>query len=393
MNRSHRIVTLLLFPVSFASAADFVQVRTFPTHSRMIIKIDESVSTELKNTKTGFELLLHGVTLAELRANSGDDQKGGAGYQRLNDPRLEGIHIKDGQGEIKIQGKWKFPTGALTLARPVMELFDYRDKSPPEYIVDFWVKESPTLQQVEGKLKQDAYLAERKKVHALSEKKQARRLASLKQEEAYLSSMQVCEIPMSAENDLFLKFNTIHQKVDFSRWISLTTPDSNFSYYRTLKKTRDAKYVRLALDLYKRGSWGLVVRTLDFLNKEYPNSDYSKEMRFLRANTYLKLGLDRQAIDILQKIMSEYDKEEKGSSVALYAAMYLAGKFINDHLTLAAMDNFLWLIQNYSEYENVAVFHLGVAENLYELKQTERAAKEYQWVIENALTDKSRGRL
>ena len=117
---------------------------------------------------------------------------------------------------------------------------------------------------------------------------------------------------MSLENNIFLRLNAIHEKVDFSRWISATTPDAHFDYYRTMKKTRDAKYVRLALDLYKRGSWGLVVRTLDFLDKEYPHSAYFKEMRFLRANTYLRLGLDRQATDILNKIVTDFKKEEKG---------------------------------------------------------------------------------
>ncbi|MEO5970277.1 MAG: tetratricopeptide repeat protein [Bdellovibrionia bacterium] len=392
MIRSHRIVTLFLFisTFSYAFASDFVHVRTYPTHSRMTFRIDDSVSTELKNTKTGFELHLRGSNLADLGAASGEGERWKAGYRKLNDMRLDSIEVSEIQGEIVIQGRWKFPTGPLALANAKMELFDYRDKFPPQYIIDFWVKEGPTIRQQEMKQKQEAYLMERKKVSEFTEKNQARRLASIKEEEAFQSSMRVCETPMSTENDIFLKFSTIHQKVDFSRWISITTPDAKFSYYRTGKKTRDAKYVRLALDLYKRGNWGLVVRTLDFLDKEYPRSDYQTEMKFLRANAYLRMGMEQQAITILKKIIGEYNKGEKGSSVALYAAMFLAGRFLDSHLTLAAMENFLWLIQTYPDYGDVWIFHLGLAECLYALKQTERASKEYQWVKDNAPNEKAR---
>ncbi len=57
---------------------------------------------------------------------------------------------------------------------------------------------------------------------------------------------------------------------------------------------------------------------------------------------------------------------------------------MKENSSLAALEKFLWLIKNYSESKWIWIFHLGVAECFYYLKNTERSLKEYQWVVDNA---------
>ena len=51
---------------------------------------------------------------------------------------------------------------------------------------------------------------------------------------------------------------------------------------------------------------------------------------------------------------------------------------------LAATDSLLWLETNEPNYVDAWVFHLGVAEQLFTLNQTDRALKEYEWVVEKS---------
>src|SRR4051794_23511576 len=75
------------------------------------------------------------------------------------------------------------------------------------------------------------------------------------------------------------------------------------------------------------------------------------------------------------------------SPPALTAAFFLAEKRAKSSSPLAALETFLWLIKYHGTNELSWVFHLGVAESLFALKQVGRAAKEYQWVIDQAPND------
>jgi tetratricopeptide (TPR) repeat protein len=189
-----------------------------------------------------------------------------------------------------------------------------------------------------------------------------------------------CKDPLNETNDVFLPFQPVHQKVDFTRWFSATTPDTHFPYYEPTSKEKDAQYVRLALQFYRQGKFALAIRTLDFFAAEHPKSEYKTEMRFLRANALIKLGLNAEADQILQALMSE----QRNTPVALHSGMFMAMRLVTRKSYLAALESFMWLSQHYPSHNLNWVFHLGAAESLYALRQTERAVKEYQWVVDNA---------
>ena len=364
-----------------------IQLQTFSSHSRLTFRVDDSVEADWKPTVQGFQVFFKGLNYSDFGAPFGHEEKWAAQSREIHDPRLSEVRFREVPGGLMVEGNWKFATGPQAPAEPKMETFNFRDRNPSRLVVDFWVKKGPTFAEVQALEKQRAREASAKKIQNEIKTRIQRRIASEKAKASLDVVDEFCRKPLSEEKDVFLPFLPVHEKVDFSKWISLTTPDAQFPYYEPSSKARDAQYVRLALNLYRKGDYALVIRTLDFLDSEYPASKYHQEMRFLRANTLLKLDLNADAEHILERLRTE----AKNTPVALHSAMYLARRLMERQSPLAANEAFLWLVDHYPAHNLNWVFHLGSAESLYSIKQTDRAAKEYAWIIENAPGDDEKG--
>lgn len=375
-----------------------LRVESLKTHSRIVVRVDESVPSEWKNTGKGFELLLKGIGLSELGAPLGEEREWAAKFVALKDPRVASLRFEEAPGGIRIVGQWRFPEGAQALARPVMESFEYRDKGAAQIVVDLWHKKGPTLAEVNAVKRQTAQLEAMHKAEAQAKDRAERRIASEKRKAELADTGRFCRVPLDEESDVFLRFLPFHEAVDYPRWIATTTPDRNFHYYEpkaaeaegedgaerpaagSAGKSNAAQYVRLALELYRQGKFALVLRTLDFFDTEHSRSEYRHEMRFLRANSMIKLGLDREAEEVLSKLMVD----AREAPVALHSAMFLAARRAGEKAHLQAIEAFLWLIKNHPEHRLSWLFHLGAAESFAGIRQTDRALKEYQWVMEYA---------
>src|SRR5690606_9924724 len=110
------------------------------------------------------------------------------------------------------------------------------------------------------------------------------------------------------------------------------------------------------------------------------DSPYLPEVHFLKANALLKLGNQDQAQEILEQIPLKF----KDSPVALYVVSFFAARLMEEEQYLRAQEKFLWLTRFYPEHRLAWVFHLGIAQASYGLKQTEKAVREYQWMIKTA---------
>jgi predicted Zn-dependent protease len=363
-----------------------IQVETFRTHSRLVLAIDDSVETQWNKTAKGFELFLKGIGLSDLGAPLGEEDRWAERFQNgnIHDPRLASMSIKEVAGGVKIEGVWKFPNGKAAPARPVMETFDFHRSAPAaQYVLDFWAKEGPTLAEEESLKRKQQKSEDLKKADEETRSRLQRRLASEQKRNEQQDVTRFCREPLAETTDIFLPILPLHEPVRFSRWFATTTPDSGYEYFKPDKVSeteKDAQYARLALTLYAQGKPALVLRTLDFMDSEFPDSPHRHEMRFLRANAMLKLNMQAEGEKKLKALLAD----EKDNPVSLFAAEYLASKQFERGQFLEANENFLWLSEHYSTHRLAWVFHLGMAESLYALKQTDRAAKEYQWVIENA---------
>ena len=139
-----------------------IELESFRSHSRISIRADEGVEPIWKDRDGGFELQLKGVWLSDLGAPLGGEQEWASRFlPKLKDDRLEKVEVAETAQGVLVRGWWKFPLGKAKLADPKMERFDFREKSPARYVVDFWPKPGPTVADVEAKKLRDRRMAER----------------------------------------------------------------------------------------------------------------------------------------------------------------------------------------------------------------------------------------
>jgi tetratricopeptide (TPR) repeat protein len=349
----------------------------------MVFGISESVPVVFKKTQKGFELVFKGIGLVDLGASLGEEASWKARFREIKDFRVADLRIQEISGGVQLTGRWQFPMGQRALANPVMETFEYREKDPLRYVVDFWLKPGPTKAQVAELRHKQQIIAGIQQAQLQEKKRLSRKIASLKhskEKDSATTIKKYCEEPLSEQNDVFLKFETLHTPVNFSRWLTEGSADARFTYVKPQKKNKEAQYVRLAIDFYSDSKPGLAIRTLDFFNQDFPQSDFQLQMKFLRANAFLKLGSNQEAEKIFEQISQNYPKTDE----AMYSTLYLSKQLMERKSYLQALEKFLWLIHYFPNHPQQWIFHLGTAECHFALKQTERAEKEYQWVMENA---------
>lgn len=357
-----------------------VTLETKQIHSRLIVRADKTIDVEWKETKTGFEILLKGASPLDLGIPFGSEKLWKKSLARLKDHRLKHVSFKEVKEGLKITGKWKFARGDHAPARPEMKHFLYHSGKPSRVVLDFWPKPGLSIAQArsrERELKQKEALA---RARSIAKRRADRRLAMLKRQQEAADLGKFCRRPLSDESDVFLPFAPVHDEVEFSKWFPSTIADRFYPYLTPTSEEKDAQYFRLAQQLYAQGKPALVIRTIDFFDKEIPESPLRYEMKFLRANALIKLGQQARADSMLKELIAEVPDKP----VSLHSQMYIAAKRIERKEWLLALESFLWLTTHYPSHRLNWVFQLGVAESFYSLKQTERAAKSYQWVVENA---------
>lgn len=357
-----------------------IKVETFRTHSRLSVRVDDGIASDWKATRDGFELVLKGMSLGDLGAPLGEEAIWAARYKELRDPRLAGVEFAEVPGGVRVQGRWRFSQASDAPADPAMEAFDYRERGRSRLVVDFWVKEGPTVGQVRTQAAATRRIASVKQ-HEDDEKARISRRIAREQARLVAEDPKLfCGTPLSERTDVFLQFLPVHEPATFAKWFSTSAPDADFPYYEPKGKERDAQFVRLALKLYREGNHALANRTIEFFETECKDSTYRAQMRFLRANALLKLGMKDEA----EQMLREMARETKGTPVGMHAGMYLAMHQFTAKNYLGALEQFKALSERQAESRMAWVFHLGVAECARALRQTDRAAQEYTWVAENA---------
>jgi tetratricopeptide (TPR) repeat protein len=376
------LASLVALAGSGVSHAESLKLDTFRTHSRLSFRVDDGVVSDFKPTEQGFELMLKGQGLSDLGAPLGEEAAWAERFKNLRDPRLASLEFAEVEGGLKVRGLWKFGHGPDDPANPVMEAFDYRERERSALVLDFWVKEGPTFKQVSAHREATRRIASVKK-HESDEKARAeRRIAREKARAEAEDPRRFCRTPLSSRSDIFLEFLPVHEPVVFARWFQTGAPDADYPYFEPQGKAKDAQYVRLALKLYRDGNFALANRTIDFLEQEVPGSTFRSEMRFLRANALLKLGLTEEGNSLLKEIQ----REAKPTRVSLQAGMYLTLQQWEAKNYLGALESFSGLAEKHSGNKLAWVFHLGAAECARALRQTDRAVLEYQWVADRAPT-------
>ncbi len=382
MTKIHRIVFLTFIPIFCGfNKLGAIHLESFKTHGRFLFQIDQATPVEWKSDFKGFKLIFKGISVSDLGAGLGSEEQWKTQVEHLTDPRLKSIKIKEKVNSVELSGSWKFPQGKWAYAKPEMEVFQYRQDHPDRYVVDFWYKEGPSVEQALRRKNQTELVSISNRIREHAKAIDFFKKKRLEQEAELIDPKRFCERPLDEKYDVILRFNPVHDKFDFSKWLPTNVPDKNYEYKIPTENDKQSQYVRLAYHLYSKDDPALTLRAIEFYEQEFRhNLKYQLEMKFLKSSALVRLGYTREAESLLRGIMVD----SPGSEEALRAALYLVSKYMAKSLNLQILSTFMWLSEHYQNHSLVWVFHLGAAEAMYDLGQTERAGKEYRWLIENS---------
>jgi tetratricopeptide (TPR) repeat protein len=357
-----------------------VELQTRGSFSRLELSIDSSFHPKLTDSSKGFRIEVPSATLMDVGVPFGAEKRFNEYLESVRDDRISNIRVRELESRLVIEGEYRFPKGKLALATPKMEHFDFKKEESGRFVIDFFYQKGPTLAEVEKLRKETRGLRERAAIDLLKKKEQEKRASREKRILDGRNAMLFCEQPFDRSTTVFLKFRAEHPGLSFSAYFPERIPDHRFQYSEPSEKGEAADMVRLALKLGRENKHGLTVRTVEFLEKEYPKSPYLKEMLFLKANAYYRMGYEERGRALLQALA----KSARGSEVGLQTAGFLAARSFQNQDWLAALEAFLNLKREMPDHALVWLFRYGIAESLYRIKQGEQAQGEYEWLSKNA---------
>ncbi len=380
------LVALTVSPSVLAeNLSNFIRLQSFKTHGRVSLRVDPSVEVQALSApepSQGFVLLLKGLVLSDLGAPFGAEQQWAREVEAVavRESRLSKLTLTEREDGVVVSGKWKFAPGSAAPADPKMETFHYRKTDTSDYVIDFWPKPGPTVGEVkaaaERKARDARLAAARKKMKG----RQERRIANEKLRAELDDNLRFCREPWNEKREIFLPFRPLQTEFDFSKVLPAKSADKNHEYLKAAGESEEASLFRLAVKLHRSGKPALVLKTLDFLESRASQPEIKIEARFLKANALIELGYDEPAMAQLKLVLTE----GRSSKAAYHAASLLAFRALEAKDSLGSLEQFLWLVQYHSKSPDAWLFHFGAAESLASLKQTQRAAAEFRWVMENA---------
>ncbi len=360
--------------------SDSLSVQHQSSFSRLSISLDDSFKPTIQERATGFELHIPAATLLDIGVAFGGEADFNRYLSKIKDPRISKLEAKEKDSELIISGKYSFPTGKDALSKAAMEHFDFHQKEKGKFIVDFWYKKGPTLVEAEKMRKiQDSKNTTKLKDEILKKDSDKRALRQKRIDESR-NSLKFCETPLDRENTLWIKYRAEHPVVNLNTYFPEFIPDHGFVYKEPPGKNEEEQMVRLALKLSRENKHALVVKTIDFLSKEYPNSKFLTEMDFLKASSYYRLELYDQGRALIQ----ELSKRVVGTEVGLQCTAFLAVQSFRKEEWLSALDSFLKIQKDLPNHPLIWLFRYGAAECLYQIRQYDQARVEYEWLQKNA---------
>ena len=376
------LVVLSLSSLAHA-ASDFdgsIEIETQSSFSRLKIAIDESFKPLIQENKGGFEIVIPAATLMDIGVPFGSEESFNQYLAKIKDQRLTSLSVHEKESKLIISGKYKFPSGAEALQVPVMEHFDFRRNEQGKFIADFFYRKGPTLaeaNQTKKKVRAKQLDLDRE---ALIKKENERKISRDKRMIDSKNALLFCDQPMDKNNTVILKFKADHPLLNFSSFFPEKVPDYRFEYTEPKGTSEEEEMVRLALKLSRENKHALSIKTVEFLEKQYPKSKSLQQMRFLKANSFYRLGMEEKGKNLAQEVA----KNARGTEVGLQAAAFLAVQNYKNQEWLAALDSFMNLKREMPNHPMIWLFRYGIAECLYEIKQTDQARGEYEWVAQNA---------
>ena len=383
--RIQRLLSLSLIPLfgMAAFSSEFegsIELDSQSSFTRLKVSIDSAFKPEFQDSTKGFRIEFPSATLMDVGVPFGSETSFNQHLKDLHDSRLDRIRVRELEGKLVVEGDYRFPKGASAFASPKMEHFEFRKDDQGKFFVDFFYRKGPTRADVEKQEKALNAKHEREKAALFQKKEEEKKLSREKRIQDGRNALLFCEQPFSRETTVFLKFRPEHQTLNFSTYFPDKIPDHRFEYSEPKGKGEEQDMVRLALKLSHDNKHALVVKTVEFLEKEYPKSKFINEMEFLKANAFYRLGFEEKGKSLLQDLA----RQAKGTEVGLHAAGFLATRNVAESEWLAALGVFLTQKKEMPKHPLMWLFRFGIAESLFQIRQGDQAREEFEWLAKNA---------
>ncbi|MGE4234036.1 MAG: tetratricopeptide repeat protein [Bacteriovoracia bacterium] len=398
----HRVHYALVSGFALASigAQADGHLESFETHSHFSFSVNPNVVSHLekhetktkKGTRlTGFTLIFDGVS--------------------CQDKALTGRDIRTEQIRQKTMGdkKCAIEVSLSDEAQQVgVEYFDYRAKNGTEYYLDYWNKKLEIQKQVATSARKKIKVVkntklQKKKVFLLGN--EVATAASSTKADFYGDKSAGCGVPLNIDEDPFVFFNRDYRVFDYKEKFKLSSADTGY-HYPHLKddlnkvdneaQRKELAHYKLAFKLFSESSFALVLRTIQFFDQTYPQSELNGELSFLAASTLLKLGellksehYYEQAYDSYRRQILENPKSDR----AKRAIAFLVQEFMRKGAPSRAMEYLVTAMDYYPQTEEHHwVYKLALAESLLLTKEYDRAERVFQNIIDNKEKSKSIGK-
>ena len=377
------LIGMAQFCASLSSGADFdgsIEIETQSSFSRLKVSLDSSFKPVFTETAKGFKIEVPAATLMDVGVPFGSEKGFNDFLKSQKDERIAGLRVRELESKLVIEGEYRFPKGEKAFSSPKMEHFDFRRDEQGKFLVDFFYRKGPTRTQALAVREREKSRLERERIQLLLKKEEEKRVSRERRIEDGRNALLFCEQPFSRNTTVFLRFRAEHLPLRFGSYFPEKVPDHRFQYEEPKGSGEEAEMVRLALKLSRDNQHALVVKTVQFLEKEYPKSRYLNEMLFLKANAFYRMGFEDRGKELLRDLSIR----AKGSEVGLQTAGFLAAQSFENQEWLAALQSFMNLKKEMPDHPLSWLFRYGIAECLYQIKQGDQAREEFDWLARNA---------
>ncbi len=356
------IITLALAPLHALAGNAVFDLKTFQQYSRIIIPA--LPATSITATQKGGTITVDMSRVSDL---SHFDVAG------LKDSRVNGISLDmTGSDSAKVN---------IALTSENADFFAYAQPEPAAIVVDIWKKKSAEAPRIAA-------------VPKRSKKEKKRSIASAAKKPVKAAA-QVKVLPLDEKKDLFFRMVVpvpplelsggiveLPGKLEIAHTWAFATPD---------KKDSDGEAYGLAQALFKEKKYGLTIRTVELIHRDFPTSKYLQEADFLRALALKKLGEEQKSDMLVQQaersLLEQATKlDENGKNAPFYKVVhyYFAMKEYQSKNWFKAAERLEYLLSIWSKKDPEYIdLQMILAETYMKVQRPRYAERIYRYILEN----------
>ena len=392
------LISTFFAPALDCMARDLPRLQTLEKYSRIELPVSESSKFKFEKLKNGEAL----IQLEDVQAGSLDS------LRDLRDERISEIDVlspKHDHASIHIQF-----TDRKT------DAFAYFQANPPKVIIDIWkdttkpsiaenkqpkTRAPASVSQPNVKVKS---LKKNKKIenselknHAVSASGEEARDQFAEEKKMIARAMHEDINPLDMDKNIFEHFTLPLQELVLehkSGFVKLP-PALNVEEHWTFKEPDlseiDGKAIKFAMRLYKEKRYGLAMKTLEIMQRDYPQSPYYNEAGLLEAFALKKLGESKKNDAFVEKADAKMleimdHKQADGSAVPFQNRLrtYFGLKYYKQGKWLDSIDKVENIARTLDKNdEDLPYIQLLLAFSYAKVNQLRRAERIYRYVVDN----------